>query len=225
MPKNKNKILIIAPHPDDEVLGCGGTIKKYSSQGSEISLCIVTKGYSPDWSEEFQKNIKKSTEASNKILGIKKTYYLDFPTAKLDTIAQKEINDSILKCVEEVNPDEVFIPFSGDASKDHRLIFESFLVAARPKPGLAIKRILSYEVLSETEWGSQITEKGFLPNVYMDISETLKQKIEAIQCYKSELKEIPHPRSLEIIRALAEKRGSEAGLDAAEAFVLVRQIL
>ena len=216
-----HKILIIAPHPDDEVLGCGGTIAKYSKKGNEIYLCIVTKAYTPDWSEEFLKNRPKEIKKSNKILGIKKTYFLDFPTVKLDTIPQKELNSVILKVIQEVGPEVLYIPHEGDLNKDHRLVFEAALVAVRPTSRL-VKRILSYETLSETEGGSVI--KVFIPNVYEDIAETFNIKIEAMKYYKSEIKEFPHPRSLEAIKVLAEKRGSESGIKFAEAFMLIREI-
>ena len=216
------KILIIAPHPDDEVLGCGGTIAKHTKERDEVCFCIVTKAYLPDWSEEFIKNRPKEIEKANKILGIKKTYFLDYPTVKLDTIPQKELNESISKVVNEVNPDVVYIPHKGDLNKDHRLVFESCLVVTRPA-NHKVKRILSYETLSETEWGQAI--EPFIPNVYVDISETFEKKIKAIKAYESELREYPHPRSLEIVEALAKKRGSEVGVNFAEAFILIREIV
>jgi len=218
------KILIIAPHPDDEVLGCGGTIAKYAGKGCEVYLCIVTKGYTPDWTKEFLKNRPKEIERSNIILGIKKTYFLDYPTVKLDTIPQKELNDSIAQVVNEVQPEVIYIPHRGDVNKDHRLVFDAAIVAVRPQPGSPIKKVLCYETLSETEWGAPFVENVFIPNVYVDISETLEIKLKAMSEYKSELKKFPHPRSLEAISALAEARGVSAGVKAAEAFILVREI-
>lgn len=219
------KILVIAPHPDDEVLGCGGTIAKHSKKGNKVYLCIVTKAYTPDWSEEFIKNRPKEIEKANKILGIQKTYFLDFPTAKLDIVPQKELNDSISNIVKEIKPEIVFVPYEGDLSQEHRLIFEATLVATRPKPESFVKKSLCYETLSETEWGRGFTKRLFIPNVYVDISDTLKNKLKAMQAYKSELQKSPHPRSLEIIKTLAKKRGSEAGIKYAEAFLLIREIL
>lgn len=216
------KILIIAPHPDDEVLGCGGTIAKHALQGDSVYLCVVTKAYEPDWSKEFLKERPKEVARANKILGIKKTYFLDLPTIKLDIIPQKKLNEAISKVVNEVRPNIIYVPHRGDLNKDHRLIFEASLVAIRPV-NHSIKKALSYEILSETEWGQLI--EPFVPNVYMDISETFKKKIEAIKAYKSELKLLPHPRSLEIIEVLAKKRGSEVGLKLAEAFMLIKEIL
>ena len=216
------KVLIIAPHPDDEVLGCGGTIAKHSKLGDVFYLCIVTKAYTPDWSEEFLKNRPKEIEKANKILGIKKTYFLDYPTVKLDTIPQKELNEAISKVVNEVKADILYIPHKGDMNKDHRLVFETSLVATRPI-NHKIKKILSYECLSETEWGQPI--EPFTPNVYVDISDTIKTKIEAMKAYESEIKPYPHPRSLEMINILAKMRGGVVGLNAAEAFILIREVI
>ena len=216
------KVLVITPHPDDEVLGCGGTISKHSNQGDEVYNCIITKAYISDWSEEFIENRKKEIEKANKILGVKNTYFLDYPTVKLDTIPQKKLNEAIYKVVDEVKPDVVYIPHKGDLNKDHRLIFESSLVATRPV-NHKVKRILSYETLSETEWGWPI--EPFVPNVYVDVSGTFEKKIEAMKAYESELKQCPHPRSLEIIEVLAKKRGSEVGIKFAEAFILIREVV
>ena len=215
------KVLIIAPHPDDEVLGCGGTIAKHSENGDEIHLIIATRGYTPDWSEEFLENRKIEIKESNKILGIKKTYFLNHPTVKLDTIPQKELNDSIVKIVDKIKPDIAYIPFKGDLNKDHRLLFEASLVALRPL-NHKVKKVLSYEILSETEWGQEI--EIFKPNVYVDITKTFNKKIEAMNAYKSELRKYPHPRSVEALEALAIKRGSEIGVKYAESFYLIREI-
>ena len=218
------KILIIAPHPDDEVLGCGGTIIKHSQKGDDAYLCIVTKGYGPDWSEQYLREEKTAIKKSNSLLGIKKTYFLDFLTAKLDTFPQKELNDSVFKVVKEVKPEIIFLPHPGDLNKDHRLVFEAGMFAAKPVFGSSVKKVLCYEVLSETEWGSPL-ERNFIPNTYIDISDVLKDKLKAMSCYGNELKEYPHPRSLEAIEALAKKRGAEAGLKASEAFALIREII
>lgn len=221
---NTRKILVIAPHPDDEVLGVGGAIAKHAKKGDEVYLCVVTKAYTPDWSEEFLKNRQKEIKKANKILGVKNTYFLDFPTVKLDTVPQKELSEAISNVVNKVRPAVVYIPHRGDVNKDHRLVFETAVVALRPKPRSVVRKVLSYETLSETEWAAPPTEDVFAPNVYVDISDTLKTKLNAMSAYKSELKKYPHPRSLEGITALANKRGIEAGLKAAEAFMLVREI-
>ncbi len=218
----KMKILVIAPHPDDEVLGCGGTIARHVANSDDVFLCIATRAYTPDWSEDFIKNRKKEIENSCRILGIKKTYFLNFPTVKLDTIPQKDLNFSFSSILEQINPDIVYIPFKGDLNKDHRVIFEALLVATRPVNS-SVSRVLAYEILSETEWGNPI--EIFTPNYYVDISNTLEKKINSMQAYKSEIRDYPHPRSPDVIRALAIKRGSEAGVKFAEAFMLIREVI
>lgn len=219
-------VLVIAPHPDDEVLGCGATIKKYTDSGAEVVLCIVTDAYTPDWTQEFIEKRKQEINNSTAVLGIKEVIFLNLPTVKLDTIGQKELNDKISEAVKKVNPEIVFIPFFGDINKDHKLVSESALVALRPKPDSSFKKVFYYEVLSETEWAKppQKLEDVFLPNYYEDISDYLEDKLKAMQCYKSELKEYPHPRSLEGIKILANKRGMECGVKSAEAFMLIREI-
>lgn len=220
--ENKMRILVIAPHPDDEVLGCGGTIARHVANSDDVFLCIATSAYTPDWSEDFIKNRKIEIENSCRILGINKTYFLNFPTVKLDTIPQKDLNSSFSSILDQINPDIVYIPFKGDLNKDHRLIFEALLVATRPVNS-SVSRVLAYEILSETEWGNPI--ENFTPNSYVDISNTLEKKINSMQAYKSEIRNYPHPRSPDVIRALAIKRGSEAGVKFAEAFMIIREVI
>ena len=215
-----NKVLVIAPHPDDEVLGCGGTISKLVSEGNEVFLCIVTKAHEPDWSLSYINKKQEEIEESGRILGIKEIFPLDFPTVMLDTFPQKEINLALSKLISGINPHTVFIPSKYDLHKDHRVIFESSLVVTRPHES-SVKRLLSYETLSETEYGSPIGI--FEPNVYVNISNHIGKKMEAMNAYSSEIKPSPHPRSIEGIKALASKRGSESGVEFAEAFHMIRE--
>ncbi len=216
------KVLIIAPHPDDEVLGCGGIIMKHNQLGDRVYLCIVTKAYTPDWSDDFLSNRLKEIKDSNKTLNIKKTYLLGYPAVKIDTVSQKELNESILEVINEVEPDILYIPHKGDLHRDHRIVFEASIVASRPIYEHKIRKIMSYEVPSETEWGQVI--EPFIPNIYVDITDVFKYKIEAMKCYGSELKKYPHPRSIEAIEALAIKRGSEVCVEYAESFMLIREL-
>lgn len=218
------RVLVIAPHPDDEVLGCGGTIVKHAQGGDKVYLCIVTKAYPPEWSEDEIKERREEVLSANQILGIKKTYFLDFPTVRLDTVPQKELNDSIARVVGEVKPEVVYIPHRGDINKDHCLVFDAAMVALRPEPGTVVRKVLSYETLSETEWAAPFSENIFIPNLFVDISKTLEIKLEAMSAYKTEVKEFPHPRSLQAISALAKRRGSTVGVRAAEAFMLIKEI-
>ncbi|MBI2050313.1 MAG: PIG-L family deacetylase [Parcubacteria group bacterium] len=216
-------ILVIASHADDEVLGCGGSIAQYVKDGHHVYVCIVTSAYTPDWSAEFITNRRREIEDAHRILQIKKTFLLDLPAAKLDTIPQKELNNALLDVVKEINPDVVLLPHGGDLNKDHRLVFEAGLVATRPLHGLRIQKILCYETVSETEWGRILG--NFVPTYYVGISqEGLQVKLGAMKAYSSEMREYPHPRSLELLEALAKVRGSEAGVAVAEAFMLVRGV-
>lgn len=217
------KILVIAPHPDDEVLGCGGTIAKHAKLGCEVSLCIVTEAYTPDWSKKFIKERPEEIKKAVKLLGIEKTYFLGLPTVKLDTVPLKDLNQAILKVIKQVKPQIVYLPHGGDVNKDHRLVFEAGLVALRPSNKTAVKKILCYEVLSETAEGRNIKE--FAPNVYENINNEFKKKVAAMKAYKSEIKKFPHARSLAMIAVLAKSRGSEAGFKFAEAFMMIREII
>ncbi|WP_424017676.1 PIG-L deacetylase family protein [Halorientalis pallida] len=211
--------LVIAPHPDDEVLGCGGTIRRYVDDGEEVHLCIVTEGYTPEWSEDHLRKRPEEIAAATETLGIADWHELSYPSVKLDTVPQKEINDDIAGLVDSLEPDTVFLPHYVDLNHDHEIVFEAGLVAARPQSG--VDRILAYETLSESEWGSP--SGNFDATVYVDIATTIDAKIEAMNAYESEVREFPHPRSERAIRALATKRGSEAGYEAAEAFELIRE--
>jgi LmbE family N-acetylglucosaminyl deacetylase len=219
------KVLIIAAHPDDEVMGAGGTIAKHVRQKDETYLCIVTKAYAPDWSEEVIKEKRKEAIKASQILGIKKTYFCDLPTVMLDTLPQKELNKRISDVVIEIQPDVVYTTHKGDINSDHRLVFEATMVAVRPASENSISRVLSYELLSATDWAPPFPDRAFVPNVYVDISKTLETKIKAMSVYKTELRNYPHPRSIEAITILAKRRGMDIHVEAAEAFMLMREIV
>jgi len=215
------KVLVIAPHADDEVLGCGGTIVKHVVGGDTIRVCIVTTFYHAQSYKEKVGRRDEVTRVEN-VLGVREPFYrLKFPNACLDMEPQKNLNDRLEEIISGFRPDILYIPHGGDLHKDHRLVFEAALVAARPATAPFIKRILSYETLSETEW---LPGKGFVPNYYIDITDFLETKLEAMKEYKSQLKDYPHPRSLERITSLAKKRGSEAYMGAAEAFIMIREV-
>ena len=223
-----NKILVIAPHPDDEVLGCGGTIKKHVKSGDDVYLCLVTRPLvgRNDWTAEYVENKDKEIKASDDFMGFKQVFFLDLPALRLDTVPKKDINDKISDVVNKVKPNILYVPFFGDINHDHRLVFEASFVAARIRSGVAVEKILAYEISPTTEQGGIAGQKSdiFLPNYFEDISDYLDDKLKAMEFYKSELKEHEHPRSLKGIDALAKKRGSESGVKAAEAFMLIREI-
>ncbi len=217
----KDRILVVAPHPDDEVLGCGGTIKKCSSRGDEVMVLIVTRGKPEMYSEERIINVRNEARMAHQILGVEETRFLDFPAPDLDVVPNSDISASIYKFIEEFKPKTIFLPHYGDIHHDHKAVFNAGMVAARPLK-TSIERILTYETLSETEWSIPSPSNVFSPNFFVDISEIFNYKLEAMKCYKSQLRENPNPRSLKIIEALASFRGSSVGLTYAEAFMTIR---
>lgn len=213
-------LLIIAPHPDDEVLGCGGTIAKYIFQGQSVFLCIMTKGEEQYYGKEMLEEKRQEVLRVQEFLGIRKVFFLDFTAAHLDTIPQNQINHKLREIINEVQPEILFIPHQGDLHQDHQLTAQCALVAAKLNP--SIKKIMSYEALSETEHAYSIP---FLPTVYIDISPFLEFKLKALAQYPSELRDYPHPRSLPGTEIKAKARGIEIGVEAAEAFMLLRERL
>ena len=216
------QILVIAPHPDDEVIGCGGTILKSLACGDQVFLCVVTTACPPEWDEKTIKIKKKERVKASKLLGIKKPFFLDLPTTKLDTIPQNELNKKISACVNKVNPDIVFTSYWGDAHSDHQAVFNATVIATRPFDS-PVKKVLCYEIPSTTDLTPD-RKKIFSPNVFVDISKFLEKKLKIMKVYKTELRKYPHPRSIKALRMHAKKRGTQIGVNAAEAFVLVREM-
>lgn len=220
----KNKILVVCAHPDDEVLGMGGTIAKKISQGDEVRVLILGDG---ETSRGSGANIKKRNNValqSAKFLGISKIYSKQFADQKFDSIPLLKINKEVEKVIKEYEPNVVYTHNINDLNLDHQITARSVLTACRPQPDFCVKRILFFEVLSSTEW--QIKEQGkmFCPNHYENISGFLNKKLEAINFYKDELRDFPHPRSIEGINVLSQYRGIEVGYKNAEAFFIVRDL-
>lgn len=217
-------VLVIAPHPDDEILGCGGTIAKRVAEGHDVYICVVTKGCEPLFHEELVEQGRSECRAADKYLGVKETIFLDFPAAMLEEVPRYKLNDGILSVVQRVKPDEVYIPHRGDMQIDHKMVVDAAMVALRPKYEHRVRRIYAYETLSETGWDIPNTVNEFIPNVYEDISATLDKKIEAMRMFKSQLAEFPNARSIGAIEALVRFRGATVTVNAAEAFMLIREI-
>ncbi|MCI8416502.1 MAG: PIG-L family deacetylase [Lachnospiraceae bacterium] len=219
------KILIVAPHADDEVLGVGGTMARNIAEGNDVYVCVVTHGEEPLFSKEITEKLRQETLQAHRHVGIKKTYFLEYPAVMLENVPRYELNNSIMKVVEEVQPDEVYLPHKGDMQKDHQIVSEAVMVAVRPKYEHKIHAVYAYETLSETEWNIPNTGNAFIPTVYKDISDYLKCKKEMLGYFTTQLANFPNPRSIEAVEALASYRGSTIGVRAAEAFVLIREIL
>ena len=218
-------ILIVAPHADDEVLGCGGIIKRKSQRGDNVIVLIVTRGTPKMYSEEKVINVRNEAKESHKILGVKETFFLDFHAPELDITSSAEIARGISKIVEENNIDEMYIPHRGDIHSDHTVVANACYVAARPVNGCTVKSIYAYETLSETEWAPPFGDDAFIPNHFVDITDYFNFKLKAMECFKSQIKDFPNPRSLECIESLSKFRGATIGVNRAEAFMVIRTII
>ena len=223
-----SKVLVVAAHPDDEVLGCGGAIAKLA-EGYDIYTLILGEGItsreiSDEEKKEELKELKKQSDEANKILGVKKVFFEKFPDNKFDTVPLLDIIKRIEGYISKIKPGIIYTHHYGDLNVDHRITFNAVLTACRPQKNSIVKRIYTFEVLSSTEWNNQTRGNIFIPNTYIGISRTIDKKLEAMKCYESEIRNYPHPRSLEGIKILAQKRGLEVGLKFAEAFCLIREI-
>lgn len=216
--------LIIAPHPDDEVLGCGGIIKKLTDTGTRVIVLIATRGKKELYSNERIMNVRNEAMNAHKILGVTETRFLDFPAPDLDMVSLAEISGAISEVIREHSIATIYLPHFGDIHHDHRIIFQAGLVAARPVNSTRVTMIFSYETLSETEWAIPKGDMAFIPTKFINISDVFDYKIEAMKCFKSQLRDFPNPRSLKAIESLANLRGSTVGFDKAEAFMTIRII-
>jgi len=225
---NKNT-LIIAAHPDDEVLGCGGTIAKLASEGVFVHVAFLADGVfsrasgQKDQQIELKDRRTAAQQACN-ILGVKSVSFGDFPDNKMDVSPLLDIVKAVEELISKHQPDTLFTHHCGDVNIDHRRIHEAVVVACRPQKGHPVKKLLAFEVASSTEWQLPHSGPVFLPNYFVDISTTLDKKLAALDLYAKELRPWPHPRSRRAVEHLAHWRGSTVGVDAAEAFMLGRQL-
>lgn len=218
------RAVVIAPHPDDEVLGCGGTIARLADAGVDVHVVIVTRGRPPHFSDTYMDQVMAEADAAHTLLGVRQTHRLDLPAAALDTLPAAAVNACIGACLAAIAPDTLFVPFVGDIHLDHQVVFTSALVWARPRNAAAPTRIFAYETLSETNWHAPGITPAFIPNCFIDISRQIDRKLAAFAAFETQLKAFPDERSIEAIRALAVTRGAAVFCAAAEAFMAVRQI-
>ena len=214
------KVLIIAPHPDDETLALGGSIKRMIKANIEVSILVVSAHMPPLYSVKEHKITVSEAKKVFKYLGVKKFKFLNIPATKVNEISISNLNQSIYQYLKTINPDTVFIPFP-DRHIDHRVVFDSSIVASRPVGKKFPKNIFLYETLSETHWNVADVEPNFNPNFFIKIDNEIKNKLTALKFYKSQIKK-NSPRSIDAIEALARFRGSQNGCRYAEAFKVVR---
>lgn len=197
---------------------------QHADAGDAVHVLVVTRGDLELFPASAVETIRAELREAHAILSVTSTEFLDFPAPKLDTVPGFRLASAIGEVITRLRPDVVYVPHRGDVHADHRLVYEATLVACRPINNCSVRRLLSYETLSETEWASPSGEAAFVPTVFVDIGACLPRKLAAMACYRSQLKAAPHSRSLETLSALAVLRGATVSLAAAEAFMLVRQI-
>jgi LmbE family N-acetylglucosaminyl deacetylase len=212
------RILVIAAHPDDEMLGCGGTLRKFIKSGCEVVTAIVAKGRPSE-----QRRINKFSRLANAQLGIKKVIFLNYPNLKLETYPLHTITEKLCLLIDTHKPDVVLTHYQGDINRDHQITFQAVLTATRPLPGTKPMEILCFETVTSTEWGANKSD-SFRPNFFVDITDTFDDKMKALRHYDVEMRPAPHPRSYEGLRHLAGVRGMTIGVPYGEAFEIVRRI-
>ena len=227
-----NQVLVVAAHPDDEVLGCGGAIARHADSGDQVQVLIVAEGSTSRQQERDRAQVRdelsalaKAAQTAGSILGAAGVELLDLPDNRLDSLDRLDLVKRIEQCVQCHQPGCVYVHHAGDVNVDHRRLHEAVVTACRPSPGHVVKRLLSFEVASSTEWQVPGSAPAFQPNWFVDISAQWERKREALEAYASEMRSWPHARSLEAVEHLARWRGSQVGVDAAEAFCLLRQLL
>ena len=222
------RVLVVAPHCDDETIGMGGTIARHATEGDEVIVYVVT-GHGegrpyPQFKEKEVDRVRAEAAQACDKLGVSDLVFSNVPAAGVSIQAPWHLNATIAEIVSSIGPDVMYVPFLNDLHKDHREIFHSLSVAWRSSSsvGRHVQAIYCYEVQSETHWNFPYVEAGFLPNHWVDITDYLDQKIAALEFYKSQVRDAPDARSIDAIRSLAVWRGSLQGMQAAECFVTVR---
>lgn len=224
------QVLIVAAHPDDEVLGCGGTMARLAQEGCEVHIAILGEGITSRHAQRDEADAKhlsslhqRAHEAGAKV-GAKDVVLFKLPDNRLDTVPLLDMVKLVEDLIQKVQPEVIYTHHAGDLNVDHGLVNRAVLTATRPLSGQSVREIYAFEVPSSTEWAFHQLQPEFRPNVFVDVSRTLEAKIAGLACYESETREFPHPRSPEALRAIAARWGSVAGCRAAEAFELVRSI-
>jgi N-acetylglucosamine malate deacetylase 1 len=218
-----SNILVIAAHPDDEVLGCGGTIARHTMSGDNVYVLFMTNGVSARGNDKSAvMNRKYSAQKASDILGIKSLTFFDYPDNQMDSVPLLGIVKDIEKVVSNIHPRVIYTHHIGDLNVDHSVTHRAVMTACRPQPGCEVREIYSFEVLSSTEWSITSAETVFMPNLYYDINSVLNKKVEAFKAYEEEIRFFPHSRSVQGLKSLALYRGSSVGMESAEAFQILR---
>jgi len=212
-------VLVIAAHPDDEILGSGGTIKKLINHGYKVITVIAAKGR-----KEEEQRIQPLMQQANKHLGVDEVLFLEFPNLLLETIPLHKIAKAIEALLDKHKPSIIFTHHYGDTNKDHQILFQAVITAARPVPGKQPIEILCFETVSSSEWSQHTNDKEFKPNYFVDITDTIDDKLQSLHHYDIEMRPFPHPRSYDGVKYLARVRGMTVGVEFAEAFEIIRRV-
>lgn len=219
------KILVLAVHPDDETLGCGGTILRHKEENDEVDWLIVTNITEKNgFKKEIVQNRQDEIDIVNKLYNFNSITKLNLPTIKLDELTSGEVIGKISQVIKNIKPEVIYLQYRGDAHSDHLIVFDAVMTCSKSFRYPYVKEIYAMETLSETEFSAPLIQNAFIPNHFVDISKYIDKKIEIMKVYKSELQEHPFPRSERNIRALATLRGAYAGVDSAEAFMCLKSI-
>jgi len=220
------KVLAVAAHPDDETLGAGGTLLKHLSRGDQVFWLILTAPSPDDWPAEMVSRCLSQVQSVADAYGFTETIELGMPAAGMDLVSMRDVVDGISGALRAIKPDRIYTVGDTDAHTDHLVAFEGLMLALKPfRPDYDIESIYSYEVLSSTDAATGWRHKNFVPNVYSDVCEFLERKLEIMNLFENQLQPEPLPRSSSSIRALARYRGATIGIEYAEAFSVVRQII
>jgi len=223
-------LLVVVAHPDDEVLGCGATIARLTQEGHEVYIAILGEGITSRYQqrEQVDRSLVEALHARGRqvaeLLGVRDLFLYNLPDNRFDTVPLLDVVKIIEELLEKLKPEVIYTHHGGDLNVDHMVIHRAVLTATRPVSDRPVREIYAFEVPSSTEWTFGQLQPAFRPNVFMDIAATLETKIEAMTLYESEVRPFPHPTSSEALRAIARRRGSMVGVEAAEAFELVRAI-
>jgi LmbE family N-acetylglucosaminyl deacetylase len=219
---SNNRVLIIAPHPDDEILGVGGTIARFADGGAQVTVLTVAAHMPPLYDESVHRQTIDEARKAHAVVGVKDSIFLDIPAVFVRDQPTHELNQKISAVVQRIRPAIVLMPFP-DRHIDHRVIFDAAMVVTRPVgAGVEIGLVAAYETLSETHWNAPNIEPNFTPNWVVDITGTIERKLEALACYQSQIMAFPGPRSVEAVRALAMFRGTQAGFAHGEGLQIIR---
>lgn len=221
-----NKILVIAAHPDDEILGIGGTVRKHVNKGDKVWCLILGEGMlsRKDVDKILIDQLHQDTLSAAAIVGYEEVFFEDFPDNRFDSVSLLDITQKVEKYIEELKPNIIYTHHSGDLNVDHRITYEAVMTATRPFGDYSVQEIYTFETPSSTEWVFNKEGDIFSPNTFIDITDTLDAKISAMACYSTELRDYPHPRSLKGLEVLAAKWGVVVGKQYIEALYLVRKV-